>query len=391
MRVAAVSLLLSLVHVVCAFGQNARTQPEVRASQYETLVAIRSSSEEVSRGDRMQVWFSTRENVFVTVFRIDTDGRIRMLYPERPWHNNYSQAGRERAVRNPACDSAACSFVIDDYPGLGYIFAVASKEPFDFSAYSNGEYWDYSRIAHSGRVTGDPYAAVSKLMERLIPESSAHESSYDVRVYHVERVFEYPRFLCYECHRFVRFSAWDPYQEECPRFQLVRNDSPTVPPAERYGPTRVIFSTPMVVEPQFVFEERRSSDSGVTAEALGGVGTVPAPLGRRRSTPENVLTRLIDPKLPVPKMSDPSLGADTTLRRPKPRLVRRKKARPDTSTGNTTRTRPSTRDLTTRGAVTTPANPVRRTPVTGPRTGTGRVRVKPDTSGVRTRRAQSGF
>jgi hypothetical protein len=377
MRMAMVLVLLSLTHVVCLFGQDSRASPEVRASETASLVVLSTSDEIVSRGDRMRVWFSTARNAYVSVFRIDTDGRVRMLYPERPWHNNYVQAGRMLEVRNPACDEANCAFVIDDYPGQGYIFAIASLSPFDFDAYSNGDYWDYSSIAHRGRLTGDPFLALSRLMERVVSRSVDIESSYDVYEYHVEQRFEYPRFLCYECHTFVRFPAWNPYLQTCPRFQIVRYDAPAYHPAGAYPPTRVVFSRPRQIEPRYLFTERNPADpfvsvgeerptspsarpkisNGATGQDVGGIGSVPAPLGRRGAVSEDDLRRLTQPDRSVREGPMSRIRGNTSDIRPQPRLLRRRQTKPDSSRKKLSRT------------------------------ATGRVRTKPDTSG--TGRSQS--
>ena len=159
MRFAMVLLLLSLSNAALVFGQNTRATPEVHTTQNVPLVQLQTSQENVNRGERMHVQFVTAQNAFVAILRIDTDGRVRWLYPERPWHDSYVQAGRMLQVRNPACNQGECAFVIDDYPGQGYIFAVTSLFPFDFDTFTNGDYWAYTTIAHRGRVTGDPFVA----------------------------------------------------------------------------------------------------------------------------------------------------------------------------------------------------------------------------------------
>ncbi len=349
MRKAIVSVLLSLANAVCLFGQNPRIAPEVRASDPTPLVVLSTSNELVSRGDRMRVWFGTAQNAHVFLFRIDTDGRVRILFPERPWQNNYVQAGRMVEVKNTACDESACAFVIDDYPGQGYVFAVASVTPFEFDAYANGDYWDYSAIAHRGRVTSDPFVALSKVMEQTVVQTTENGSSYDVHRYNVEQRFEYPRFLCYECHSFVRFPSWDPYQQECTRFQIVRYDGPAYHPASGYSPTRVVFSRPLQIAPRYLFTERRPSDpfvsvrderpvgdssrsirsAGVTAADVGGIGTIPAPLGRRGTVSENDLRRLTSPDLSVRDDPMSRIRGINSTPRAQPRLLRRRRTKPD--------------------------------------------------------------
>lgn len=348
MRIATVIVLLSFGNAVQMFGQDVRAEPEVRSGRNDALIELQMSTEVVSRGDRLQVRFRTALNAFVTVLRIDTDGRVRMLYPEKPWHDAYVQAGRLLDVRSAACGQADCAFLIDDYPGRGYIFAIASIAPFDLSDYANGDYWNYGTIAHSGRVTGDPFLAISDLLSRLIPESAEGEFSFDVQPYHVGRQYEFPRFLCYECHTFVRFPAWDPYQLNCTRFQVVRYDEPAYVPFSAYGDTRTVYARPRVLEPQFVFEDRNANDpflvtgreratdsqsrrSGATALTVGGIGSIPAPLGNRGSASDSTLRWLSPLERAIRDGRVGTMTSDTSAARRLPQLKRRTKTKPDTS------------------------------------------------------------
>src|SRR5205085_8213962 len=136
------------------------------------------------RGEQARVYFRASESGYVTVFRIDTDGRMRVLYPREPWEDNYARAGREYEVRSYGDRYA---FSVDDYPGEGYIFAVVSADAFNFGVLARGDHWDYRVItADGGRVTGDPYVALTDLVDRIVPPNY-DEYSYDVLPYYVEQ------------------------------------------------------------------------------------------------------------------------------------------------------------------------------------------------------------
>ena len=66
------------------------------------------------RGQQIRVYFRTSQDAYVTVFRVDTDGRVRVLYPVEPWEDNFARGGQRYETRGYA-DRA--SFVVDDYPG----------------------------------------------------------------------------------------------------------------------------------------------------------------------------------------------------------------------------------------------------------------------------------
>src|SRR3954468_23822246 len=83
-----------------------------------------------TRGERVRLYFRLDQDAYVTVFRVDTDGRVRVLFPRDPWEDNFARGGRDFEVDGRALGTDA--FSIDDYPGVGYLFAVASADPFTY-------------------------------------------------------------------------------------------------------------------------------------------------------------------------------------------------------------------------------------------------------------------
>ncbi|HEU5183450.1 MAG TPA: DUF4384 domain-containing protein [Gemmatimonadaceae bacterium] len=210
------------------------------------------------RGDRARVYFRTDEDAFVTVVRIDTDGRLEILFPEDPYDAGEVRGGHTYRVYGHGHES----FVINDYPGLGYIFAIASWEPFDYDRVSRGRHWDY-RYA-GGRVHGDPYLAAREFADLLLDPRASY--TFDVAEYHVERRASYPRFLCYDCHSYRPYPVWDPYSHACVKFRIVVWDDPYYYPYRRYGGRRVVYVRDRVREPRYEFKElpRGSRPSSVT-------------------------------------------------------------------------------------------------------------------------------
>src|SRR5881227_4344535 len=82
-------------------------------------------------GQGVRVHFRTEQDAYVTILRIDTDGRVRVLFPREPWEDNFVRGGREYDVLQRSSPDA---FYVDDYPGMGYIFAVAAADPFVYDA-----------------------------------------------------------------------------------------------------------------------------------------------------------------------------------------------------------------------------------------------------------------
>jgi len=269
-----------------------------------------SSQDLFRHGDRARVYYRTERDAFVTVLRVDTDGRIEMLFPRSPEDDNYAYGGTTYSVSRVGHNEA---FVVNDDPGMGYLFAVASDEPFDYHALLDGEGWDV-RLASGGRVHGDPQQMLEEMVVQTLPPGFTDFDTHLIP-YYVERRYDYPRFVCYDCHAYTPYAYWDPYSAWCPRYTLVVWNDPFYYypsywyPTRYYGGTRVVYSNPGSSSPQqgrYVFKDRgnhepgidyrdrrttgtgtpdrRSGDRFVRATDVGGVGSVPVP-GRRTTDP----------------------------------------------------------------------------------------------------------
>src|SRR6058998_2854020 len=225
-QLAALSLLASSGQPVGWPDASSRTRIEVWTNRGDDAYAS---------GQGARVFFRTEADAYVTVLRVDTDGRVRVLFPLEPWEDNFARGGREYEVQGGYGRDA---FSIDDYPGVGYIFAVASADPFVYDAFETGDHWDYRAIA-DGRVHGDPYVALTDVAQRIVP-ADYRDWDYDITPYYVNRHYDYPRFLCYDCHTYVSYPLWSVYDYTCVRFRIVVFDDPYYYPYRYYGGTRVI-------------------------------------------------------------------------------------------------------------------------------------------------------
>lgn len=264
-----------------------------------------SHGEVYRRGERVRIFFRTEQDAYVTVFRVDTDGRVRVLFPREPWEENYVRGGYTYDVPNYGQHDA---FVVDDDPGVGYVFGVASADRFDYEAFENSNHWDLALASDYGRIHGDPYESLQDLVQRIIPPGY---SDYDTHLlpYYVERHYDYPRFVCYDCHSYVSYAYWDPYDYWCPRYTLFVYRDPFYfypsywYPTRYYGGTRVVYVRPAERGGMYTFKARadqsvpaiayrdrrtddvgagrRPADRGVRGVDIGGVGSIPVPGGRR--------------------------------------------------------------------------------------------------------------
>jgi hypothetical protein len=243
------------------------------------------------RGEGARVYLRTDEPAHVTVFRVDTDGRLRVLFPHEPWGDTYVRDRREFELSG---SRGGRSFIVDDYPGVGYLFAIASRDPFDYQDITRGDYWDY-RLVDGGRLRGDPYVFLTDLADRI---AGGGDYDYDIAPYYVDRRYDYPRFVCYDCHAYAAYDEWNPYERACSEFRLVVYDDPRYYPY-RYNRGRNVVADRLAHPgPRYVFRDadprseyvtrlqrRRPDEPARTSDDVGGQGSVPAPgtqsLGRR--------------------------------------------------------------------------------------------------------------
>lgn len=306
------------------FGMPGAQEPQVEVWTNRQSVLL--------RGDQVRVYFRTESDAYVTVFQVDTDGVARVLFPAGPWDNNYIRGRQEAEIR---AYGQRYTFLANEYPGQGFLFAVASRDPFDYSQFVSGGQWDYRFIGLEGRIVGDPYAAFMDVIDAIVPPNYA-DYEYDTVLYNVGQSYAYPRFVCYDCHEYAPYPVWDPYVEQCVPFGVtVYNDPYYYPVRDRRG-TDVVF-TGRRLEARYVITKRhpaepyvrmmeRHDEPGtrsaqttrrVTGRDVGGVGTVPTPEASRRTLGQESSAPSLDTASAIavqrraqeePAPSDPSLA-----------------------------------------------------------------------------------
>lgn len=325
-------MLTTLALIASLSGSSGAPAPAARPDPDRSRVSVWTDhgDDPYQTGRSARVYVRADRDAYVTILRVDTDGRVRVLFPRDPWEDNFVRGGREFEITATRDDDA---FYVDDYPGVGYIFAVASPDPFDYDPITSGDHWDY-RVVADGRVRGDPYVALTDVAQRIV-QGNDSDWDYDLVPYYVERHYDYPRFLCYDCHSYASYSAWDPYAYSCVRFRIVVFDDPYYYPYRYYGGTRVVFTRPLRPEPRFIFKDRdgfgddrfvthaRERDRpvndntrrGVRGADIGGRGSIPVPETRRRN-PDDGWLRRFQPPTDRPGTRDRSGDRSNTGDRP---------------------------------------------------------------------------
>lgn len=215
------------------------------------------------RGDPMTVFLRTDVDAYVTLFRVNTDGQVRVLFPARPYDDNYIRGVQPHVVPG---SREGYTLRVQEYPGEGFLFAIVTLDPIAFGRFARGPEWDYVALGLANRITGDPYVLFSDLLAALVPETYP-DYTYAVTPYYVGARHDYPRFLCYQCHAYVSPAVWNPYAHSC-----IRTDEPQAVwwrySHVVYGGT-VVIGPPRRLPPGFVVPQRAPTASPVGPRSRG--------------------------------------------------------------------------------------------------------------------------
>lgn len=126
-------------------------------------------------GARIRPYFSTEPGAYVTIVRVTSDGELRVLYPRRPSSQRPYVIGQ--MVNNRVPYSGDPTFNLYESTGIGFVFALASYDRFDYSYFTSGGEWSIARLASSGRY-GDPFEIIRRFVDRTLSDRSEHSVDY---------------------------------------------------------------------------------------------------------------------------------------------------------------------------------------------------------------------
>ncbi|MCI0453240.1 MAG: DUF4384 domain-containing protein [Candidatus Latescibacteria bacterium] len=135
------------------------------------------------------IWLQPERDCYTTLFMVDTDGYMHVLYPSAPYHDTWLYGGRSYCYR-------ARDLGLDrlDGAGIAYVFAVGSPVPFDYSVYGAGVF-----VGGFGfRVYGDPFVACRDFYMTMLPASCRWDYvGVSYARFYVRHWVRYPSYLCY--------------------------------------------------------------------------------------------------------------------------------------------------------------------------------------------------
>ncbi|MGH7713209.1 MAG: DUF4384 domain-containing protein [Gemmatimonadaceae bacterium] len=130
-------------------------------------------------GQAVPVSFEVSEAAHVAVFRIDGNGHLMLLWPQRNNLQTAVRAGREYRITGPRSSYAA--FSADYAFGQGMVIAIASSDPIDLSAFRR--YRNDPAYYHYVSAQRPYHGGVKSILNRLTQEVLyAPDSPYDYDV-----------------------------------------------------------------------------------------------------------------------------------------------------------------------------------------------------------------
>lgn len=180
-------------------------------------------------GESVNIYFHANRDCYVSIYDIDTEGNVRLLFPEYP-DNGFVYGGT--TYRLPDYYSTSALYVTGPR-GIEYISAVATVTPnvFRFHRRRGG----YSLNYHT--ITGDPFLAMNDINGHIV--RGGHINATATTWFFVGGEVWYPRYMCGSCHTgAVRF---DPYRDECPQYSVRISGSYDYWWNYHYYPARVSF------------------------------------------------------------------------------------------------------------------------------------------------------
>lgn len=143
-------------------------------------------SRQLHFGSSPRVRFRVEEDAYVVVGRVDSDGRMTILFPYSRTSRSFVQGGVDNIVRSRRGGSTF-SFTAYERWGIGFVFAISSYEPLDLSRIQNRDFENDGGVANaiSHRYMGNPQRIVETFAPWVLWDRDT-PYEYDIATYSVE-------------------------------------------------------------------------------------------------------------------------------------------------------------------------------------------------------------
>jgi hypothetical protein len=132
----------------------------------------------LDKGDRVRVRVRTELDGYLLVLHAEPDGRVRVLFPLDPFHDNFIRGNEEYELPARGDRETFRVFVSE---GEGTVYAAYSRDPFSVQDYARGDHWDY--LLEAFQIQQDAEAEFTALVQRMATSSF----DYDLVRYAVGR------------------------------------------------------------------------------------------------------------------------------------------------------------------------------------------------------------
>ncbi len=170
------------------------------------------------RGNRVRILIRTDHDAYLTLYRVDTEGKVSVLFPSSPDSQRIWTPMVSRGVADPMGRLENNTFTVHDYSGTGYLFVIASPAPFDYARMRDSSGWNIDGLIEGGRMTEDADAMIADIAVATLPDTVPF--SYDAQRYLVGVTLPPIVALpCPTCNPFTGQPFATPIREWCATFR----------------------------------------------------------------------------------------------------------------------------------------------------------------------------
>lgn len=171
----------------------------------------KDSDEVYQRDERMSVGFQLNRDSYAVVYRIDTEGRVDLLWPRSRLDDGFVFAGHEYQVPVPGSPPLETGSL----EGEGFVEILASAYPFDLRELEIDFHGENRRDPFLYEVAGDPFLAMNEINYAVTGlEDTENLVVSNYAGYYVHRKVDHPRYLCSQCHT-DSDQGYEPYTDNC--------------------------------------------------------------------------------------------------------------------------------------------------------------------------------
>jgi hypothetical protein len=173
----------------------------------------RSDDETYNKGEPLNVHFRTNADMYVVVYRVDTEGRVEVLWPTTRYDDGFVYGNHTYTLPRPG---APVRLTASTLRGVEYLEAIGSEYPFDLRNLAIDFRFDPdSRGDYGYEVAGDPFLALNDINYAITGlESDVDYVVTDWAPLYVESKVEYARYTCLQCHDQDEHD-YHPYVDHC--------------------------------------------------------------------------------------------------------------------------------------------------------------------------------